>query len=299
MARRECFTVRVACVIVGVLVLVIGVSTTSPAYAAGTPYSPFDWAGVRSWSWQPEPRPPGDPNLPDQWSPPRRAKADWTIQCLRPTLDGDYGAYDQWIGIESSNGQDLIQVGVRAAHLDMGMDQPSNQYFAWVVNTQNPMLRTPIAGELFPIDNHCASGDTHAEVHAEVNANGRVQIWVDDRYRPPFDSRFAITSPRFASFILQRWAPNESMPRFGTDDGRRETYDNPAFKDCYVGGDDALVKIGAGTDGRDGSVPQTKSARRDMTSLIQPPPWSARWPAVLTSDLDIYGNFRFAQFLLM
>ena len=265
------------------------VGAASPAVAGGTPYSPYNWAGVRAWQWQ---------NNLQMWESPSRVTAQWQIPCLSST-DTRYGAYDQWIGIEGTQGT-LIQVGVRSYHIDTGWGVATG-YFAWVVDTRDAAARTP--QQVFTIV-RCGLGTppptvVYPRVYAEVTADGHVSIratdtgntWESTSYSHKWTGIAGPESPQNAFFILERFTSSASntMPWFGS----------ARFEWCWVGS----MTAGGYYLGGDKHQEWVRSERRDMTSLLKPPPWSARYPAVLTSDIvlggdrALHGDFNFTQWL--
>jgi hypothetical protein len=85
-----------AIAVIGTLALSVLI-VPRPAVAAATPHSPATWAGARVREW----------NSNGGFREPRVVQARWQIPCLSTGADG---AYDQWIGIEDTNGTSKIQV---------------------------------------------------------------------------------------------------------------------------------------------------------------------------------------------
>ena len=246
-------------------------TVASPSAAGGTAFTAENWAGIRAWEW----------NHNATWRLPTRVTAQWQVPCLNPA-DTRYGAYDQWIGIEGSQGT-LIQVGVRPYHVATGFGVFTG-YFAWVVDTRDAAVRTPY--QVFTIV-RCGFGDTQPIVNAEVNADGRVQIRVvnnggvgqSNSYGATWSSITYPETPRFGTFVLERFTSvaTNTLPFFG----------RAGFQQAWVGSGNSGWYLNTAQD-------YVRSKPHSMLSLIQGP-FGIRLPAVITNSPNIYGDFTFDQ----
>lgn len=244
----------------------------SPVAAGGTPYAPANWAGIRAWNWK---------DGTGVWRLPTRVTAQWQIPCLS-TTDSRYGAYDQWIGIEGSQGTQ-IQVGVRSYHVDIGWGV-STGYFAWVVDTRDSAVRTP--RQVFTIV-RCGFGETNPRVYAEVNADGRVHIradntgntWEQTDYSYRWSGITSPETPRYGTFVLERFTSNwaNTLPWFGA----------AKFEWCWVGS----VSTSGWLLGNQEFVRYKPTS---MLSLSQGP-WGITLPAVVADSPNLHGDFNFTQ----